>query len=129
MSKVILFDGVCNFCDQSVQFILKRDKQEQFTFASIQGDAGQELLKRNHVATDMNSFILIDGNKTYFKSTAALRVCKELNGAWKLLYGFMIIPKPLRDFLYGVIANHRYEWFGQKQSCTLPSPETRKRFL
>ncbi|MBR7798014.1 MAG: thiol-disulfide oxidoreductase DCC family protein [Bacillota bacterium] len=129
MSKVILFDGVCNFCDQSVQFILKRDKQEQFTFASLQGDAGQELLKRNYVPTNMNSFILIDGNKTYFKSTAALRVCKELNGAWKLLYGFMIIPKPLRDFLYGVIANHRYEWFGQKQSCTLPSPETRKRFL
>ncbi|GAA0429728.1 thiol-disulfide oxidoreductase DCC family protein [Virgibacillus salarius] len=129
MSKVILFDGVCNFCDQSVQFILKRDKQEQFTFASLQGDAGQELLKRNYVPTNMNSFILIDGNKAYFKSTAALRVCKELNGAWKLLYGFMIIPKPLRDFLYGVIANHRYEWFGQKQSCTLPSPETRKRFL
>lgn len=129
MSKVILFDGVCNFCDQSVQFILKRDKQKQFTFASLQGDAGQELLKRNYVPTNMNSFILIDGNKAYFKSTAALRVCKELNGAWKLLYGFMIIPKPLRDFLYGVIANHRYEWFGQKQSCTLPSPETRKRFL
>lgn len=78
MSKVILFDGVCNFCDQSVQFILKRDKQEQFTFASLQGDAGQELLKRNYVPTNMNSFILIDGNKTYFKSTAALRVCKRI---------------------------------------------------
>ncbi|CDQ38156.1 MULTISPECIES: thiol-disulfide oxidoreductase DCC family protein [Virgibacillus] len=129
MSKIILFDGVCNFCDQSVQFILKRDKQEQFNFASIQGDAGQELLKINHVPTDINSFILIDGHHTYFKSTAALKICKELKGAWKLLYGFIIVPRPIRDFLYGIIANHRYKWFGHKQSCTLPSPETRKRFL
>ncbi|MBU5266619.1 thiol-disulfide oxidoreductase DCC family protein [Virgibacillus proomii] len=130
MDKIILFDGICNFCDRSVQFILKRDKQEQFLFASLQGDVGQQqLLKKYQIPTNMNSFVLLDGEKYYVKSTAALRICKELVGAWKLLYGLIIIPRPIRDFVYQFIAKHRYQWFGQKKSCRLPSAMTRKRFL
>ncbi|MFU0789511.1 thiol-disulfide oxidoreductase DCC family protein [Virgibacillus proomii] len=129
MDKIILFDGICNFCDRSVQFILKRDKQEQFLFASLQGGVGQKLFKKYRIPSNMNSLVLLDGEKYYVKSTAALRICKELAGVWKLLYGLIIIPRPIRDFVYQFIANHRYQWFGQKKSCSLPSAKTRKRFL
>ncbi|KGP73359.1 thiol-disulfide oxidoreductase DCC family protein [Pontibacillus yanchengensis] len=128
-NKIILFDGECNFCDASVQFILKRDRQEQFTFASLQGEHGQKLLKQHGIASSVDSFVLVDGNQIHFQSTAALNVCKELAGAWKLLYGFIVIPKPIRDKVYKIVANNRYKWFGKKEQCALPSPETRKRFL
>ncbi|API91959.1 hypothetical protein J32TS6_23810 [Virgibacillus pantothenticus] len=129
MSKIILFDGVCHFCDQSVQFILKHDKQEQFLFASLQGDTGQKLVFEHKIINDLSSLILIDNDKYYSKSTAVLHICKELTGAWKLLYAFILIPKPIRDFFYDRIANNRYRWFGKKDSCELPSPDVRKRFL
>lgn len=129
MDKIILFDGICNFCDRSVQFILKHDRQEQFLFTSLQGDVGQKLLKKYQIPSSMNSLVLLDEEKYYVKSTAVLRICKELRGAWKLLYGLIIIPRPIRDFVYQFIANHRYQWFGQKKSCRLPSAKTGKRFL
>ncbi|SHH21866.1 thiol-disulfide oxidoreductase DCC family protein [Virgibacillus chiguensis] len=127
--KIILFDGVCHFCDQSVQFILQRDKQEQFLFASLQGDAGQKLVQKYNIPNDLSSLILIDNNKYYNKSTAALRICRELSGGWKFLYAFIVLPKPIRDFFYDRIANNRYRWFGKKDSCELPPPHVRKRFL
>ena len=129
MHPVILFDGVCNFCDASVQFILNRDPNETFHFASLQSEAGQELLKKYQVRDDVDSMILIENDKVYYKSAAALRISCHLRGAWKLLYVFMIVPAPIRNVVYDLIARNRYKWFGQKESCMLPPPNVRKRFL
>ncbi len=129
MHPVILFDGVCNFCDASVQFILKRDPNEIFRFASLQSDAGQELLRKYKVPDDVDSMILIENEKVYFKSSAALRISRHLQGVWKLFYAFIILPAPIRNAMYDLIAKNRYKWFGQKESCMLPPPNVRKRFL
>lgn len=129
MDRIVLFDGECNFCDNSVQFIIKRDPTGHFKFASIQSDIGKKMLNQFNVPEDMNSFILIDNNKCYYKSSAALQICRNLKGLWKTPYFLLIVPSPIRDFFYGIIANNRYKWFGKKDSCMLPSPEIRKRFL
>ncbi|WP_064091707.1 thiol-disulfide oxidoreductase DCC family protein [Rossellomorea aquimaris] len=129
MEKIILFDGECNFCDKSVQFIIKRDPEGHFKFASLQSEIGKRLLERCNSPKDIDSFILIEESDCYFKSSAALRVCKNITGAWKILTIFLVIPKPIRDFFYDIVAKNRYKWFGEKESCMLPSPEERKRFL
>ena len=129
MDKIIFFDGECNVCDKSVQFIIKRDPKGYFKFASIQSDIGKKILKQFKVPTNINSFIFIDNEKCYYKSSAALRISKNLNGLWKLLYFLLVVPRPIRDFFYGILANNRYKWFGKKDICILPSPEIRKRFL
>ncbi|GLY10750.1 thiol-disulfide oxidoreductase DCC family protein [Pseudobacillus badius] len=129
MHPVILFDGECNFCDSSVQFIIKNDPQGLFHFASLQSDTGQELLNKHNVPSDIDSMILIEGDKVYDKSAAALRICRHLKGAWKLLYAFIIVPRPLRNAAYDFIAKNRYKWFGKKESCMLPSPSVRARFI
>jgi predicted DCC family thiol-disulfide oxidoreductase YuxK len=128
--KIVLFDGVCNLCSNSVQFILKRDKKNQFLFGSLQGEYGQKMLKKYDLpASEFNSFMLIEGEKLYTKSSGALRMLKHLGGAWSLLYGFMIIPKFIRDGVYNMIAKNRYKWFGKKNECWLPRPEWKSRFL
>src|SRR5690606_32349402 len=104
MERIILFDGECNFCDQSVQFIIKRDPKGHFKFASLQSYLGKELLNKHNAPEDIDSFVLIEDNNCYFKSSAALRVCKNLKGAWKIPYVLLVIPKPIRDFFYGLIA-------------------------
>lgn len=129
MGRIVLFDGNCNFCDKSVQFIIKRDPNGLFKYASLQSDIGKELLNKFHAPIHIDSFVLIEDSHCYFNSSAALRVCRNLKGAWKLLYILLIVPKPLRDFFYRLIAKNRYKWFGTKETCTLPSPEERKRFL
>ncbi|KIL73288.1 thiol-disulfide oxidoreductase DCC family protein [Bacillus badius] len=129
MHPVILFDGECNFCDSSVQFIIKNDPQGLFHFASLQSDTGQELLNKHNVPSDIDSMILIEGDKVYYKSAAALRICRHLRGAWKLLYTFIIVPRPIRNAAYDFIAKNRYKWFGKKESCMLPSPSVRARFI
>lgn len=127
---VIYFDGVCNLCSSSVQFVLKQDRKKVFRFASLQGEAGQKMLLANQLPPDhYNSFILDENGKIYTRSTGALRVMKLLGGAWSILYGFMIIPPFIRDGLYHFISNNRYKWFGKKQSCWLPKPEWNDRFL
>jgi predicted DCC family thiol-disulfide oxidoreductase YuxK len=129
MHPVILFDGVCNFCDASVQFILKRDHHEVFYFASQQSEVGQTLLEKYNVPGEIESIVLIENDKAYFKSAAALRISRHLRGAWKLLSILMIIPSPIRNFVYDLIARNRYKWFGKKDSCMLPPENVRKRFL
>lgn len=129
MERIVLFDGDCNFCDASVQFILKRDPKGLFKFASLSSDIGKELLAAHHVDTAGDSFVLLENEQVYEQSTAALRIAKQLSGAWKFNYVFIVIPKPLRNLLYRFIARNRYKWFGKKESCILPSPEQRKRFL
>lgn len=129
LQRIILFDGECNFCDQSVQFIIKRDPKGYFKFTSLQSEIGKESLNKYNAPKDIDSFVLIEDNSCYVKSSAALRVCKKLRGAWKLLYVFLVLPKNFRDFFYEIIAKNRYKWFGKKESCRIPSPEERKRFL
>ncbi|WP_429748004.1 thiol-disulfide oxidoreductase DCC family protein [Bacillus salipaludis] len=129
MERIVLFDGVCNLCNHSVQFIIKRDASEKFKFASLQGETGKRMITKYGLAPDLNSFVLIENDKVYIKSTAALRVCQELKGAWKLFAILMMIPTNSRDYMYDIIAKNRYKWFGMNNSCMLPSPELKKRFL
>lgn len=128
--KIVLFDGVCNLCSKSVQFILKRDKKQQFLFGSLQGVYGQEMLKKYQLpANEFNSFMLIEGDKLYTKSSGALRMLRHLGGWWGLLYVFIIVPKFIRDGIYNWISKNRYKWFGKKNECWLPRPEWKARFL
>ena len=127
---VILFDGVCNLCNGSVQFILKRDKKNKFRFGSLQGNYGQQMMKKLQMPSgDMYSFILQENEKVYTRSTAALRVLKLLGGKWKLFYSFIVIPKFVRDGVYRFIAQNRYRWFGKKEECWIPDPKWNDRFL
>lgn len=129
MNRIILFDGVCNLCNSSVQFILKRDPEGMFHFASLQGEVGQKLVQKFGLRHDLNSFILIENEEIYLESTAALKVCKGLTGPWKLLAAFIVVPRPVRDMVYKTIAKNRYKWFGKKESCLLPLPQWKDRFL
>ncbi|OMP68413.1 thiol-disulfide oxidoreductase DCC family protein [Domibacillus epiphyticus] len=130
MSSIVLFDGECNFCDSSVQFIIKRDSKGYFHFASLQSDVGRKLIKEYNVSEDVDSIMLVENGKAYFKSAAALRISRHLAGGWKLFYALMVVPSPIRNLLYDFIARNRYKWFGKKEDhCMLPSPDVRKRFL
>ncbi|MCU9614688.1 thiol-disulfide oxidoreductase DCC family protein [Caldibacillus lycopersici] len=129
MNGIILFDGECNLCDKSVQFIIKHDPQAYFRFASIQSEIGKNLLSSYMVPENVNSLILIEEDGFYLKSSAALRICKHLNGVWKVWYFLLLIPKPIRDSFYSIIANNRLKWFGKTAACLLPSPDISKRFL
>jgi predicted DCC family thiol-disulfide oxidoreductase YuxK len=128
--NVILFDGVCNFCNSSINFAIKRDKNNQLKFAAMQSTAGSQLLQQYSISEkNMQSFIFIQNGIVYNRSTAALKVCTHLNGGWPLLYGFIIVPKFIRDGVYNFIAKNRYKWFGKKNECMVPSPAIRAKFL
>jgi predicted DCC family thiol-disulfide oxidoreductase YuxK len=127
---VILFDGVCNFCNYWVNFAIRHDKKKKLRFAPLQGETAAKLLPAHHIKpTDISSVILIDKGKAYTQSSASIRICKHLDGGWKLFYGLMIIPKFIRDFFYNIIARNRYKWFGKKDSCMIPPPGWKERFL
>jgi predicted DCC family thiol-disulfide oxidoreductase YuxK len=126
---IILFDGICNLCSNSVQFILKRDKEKKFLFASLQSNYGQALLKQFNLPTNtFNSFLLFENGKILTRSTAALKMFSQLKG-WAWVKIFWIVPKFIRDAVYNLIARNRYKWFGQKNECWLPTPELKARFL
>lgn len=127
MKPIILFDGECNLCDASVQFILKRDGG-YYDFASLQGSTGQQLIHKHRLPSDLSSVVVIEEGVPYIKSDAALRITKHLNGLWPLARVLRLFPRAGRDVFYDVIATHRHNWFGQKQQCMIPSPETRARF-
>lgn len=130
MKTVVYFDGVCNLCTGVVQFILKRNSKNNITFASLQGKHGQALLRQLNLPTDsFDSFILVENEQVYHKSTAALKIAQKLDGAWKLAYGLIIVPTFIRDFVYDLIAQNRYSFFGKKNACWLPTPELEARFL
>jgi predicted DCC family thiol-disulfide oxidoreductase YuxK len=127
---IILFDGICNLCNASVQYVLKHDKNKIFRFASLQSAAGQLLLNENNLPNkSFNSFVLITNNKAYTRSTAALMVAKKLDGFTKLLYAFIVVPTFIRDAVYNLISKNRYKWFGKKEHCMLPTAELKSRFL
>jgi predicted DCC family thiol-disulfide oxidoreductase YuxK len=140
MGAVVLFDGVCNFCDASVNFIIEHDRKGYFQFAPLQSEAGRKLgeehgLRSETVANSddylvpIDSVILVEDGEAYTHSTAALRIAKHLDGLWSLFYGLIVIPAPVRDFLYKVFARYRYRMFGRKDECMLPSADVRARFL
>ncbi|MBX2910417.1 MAG: thiol-disulfide oxidoreductase DCC family protein [Chitinophagales bacterium] len=127
---LILFDGVCNLCESSVQFILLRDEQAYFQFASLQSDSANKVLTQHGLRTsNFDSIVLIENGKIYQRSDAALRIAKQLSGAWKLFYAFIIVPRFIRDAVYNIVAKNRYRWFGKKNECMLPKPEWKHRFL
>ena len=130
MQPVIFFDGLCNLCNGAVQFTIKRDKHHIFRFASLQSEYAAEHIKSFNIAPEnLESFILLEDGKIYLRSTAALRVARKLSGLWPLLYGFIIVPRFIRDGVYRYIAKNRYKWFGKQESCWVPTPALKSRFL
>lgn len=128
--NVILFDGVCNFCNSSINFTIRHDKKNRFHFAPLQSEPGIAIKKQYNLPDEfLSSVILIENGKAYIKSTAALRIARRLNGAWPLFYGLIIVPVFIRDRVYNIIARNRYKWWGKKESCMVPTPEVRKKFL
>lgn len=127
---VIFFDGVCNLCNSSVQFIIRRDKDNYFKFASLQSEFGQDFLAKHNLPKEsFSSFILFENNRIYQKSTAALRVSRKLRGLWFLLYIYIIVPPFIRNWVYSIVAKNRYNWFGKKEECMVPSKELKSKFI
>ncbi|MCS6832078.1 MAG: thiol-disulfide oxidoreductase DCC family protein [Flammeovirgaceae bacterium] len=127
---IILFDGVCNLCNSSVNFIIERDKKRRYKFASLQSETGRKLLEKMGLPSNkLDSIVLIEDETVYFKSTAALKIASQLDGFWKIFGIFRLVPRPLRDAAYDLIAKNRYRWFGKKASCRIPTPELKTRFL
>ncbi|HWA06959.1 MAG TPA: DCC1-like thiol-disulfide oxidoreductase family protein [Ignavibacteria bacterium] len=128
--KIILFDGVCNLCNGSVNFFITHDKKDVFRFAALQSDVGIELQKRLNIDHEnIESFILIDGDRYYKKSTAALRVAGMLGFPYILLYPLLLVPPFIRNFVYDIIARYRYKWFGKRSTCRVPTQHERNKFL
>ena len=125
----ILFDGVCNLCNSSVNFIIDRDRGA-FKFASLQSSEAQNLLQKSGIdSRKLESIVLVENDAVYNKSTAALRIAGYLKGLWPVAKVFLILPRVIRDFLYDIIARNRYKWFGKQDACRIPTPELRHRFL
>ncbi len=129
-TQIILFDGVCNLCNSAVRFVINRDPNGKFKYASLQSEHGKSLLLKFGLRlNDYDTFILIREGKYFSKSTAALLVLSELGGVWRLWYVFMYLPRPIRDFIYGVIAKSRYRIFGRRSDCMVPTVDIQNRFL
>ena len=128
--QIILFDGVCNFCNSSINFIIDHDPEKHFKFAALQSEIGQEILRKFDKNTeDFDSVFLLKNNTLYQKSEAALEITKHLSGFWKYLAVFNIFPTSFLNFFYDIIAKNRYRFFGKADSCRIPTPELRERFL
>jgi predicted DCC family thiol-disulfide oxidoreductase YuxK len=130
MGAIVLFDGVCNFCNGAVNWVIERDTAGYFKFAALQSEIGQELTAKHGIDTsETDSIVLVEDEKVYTYSTAALRIARRLNGIWSWAYSFIVIPKPVRDFFYKLFAKYRYWLFGKREACMMPTPEIRARFL
>lgn len=128
--QIILFDGVCNFCNFWVNFVITRDKKDSFRFAAMQSEKAKELANKFDIdISSMDTFILINDDDKYVKSTAALNICKQLTGPIKMFYPFILVPKIFRDFVYDMIAKNRYKLFGRRQSCRVPTEADRSKFF
>ncbi|MFN8299830.1 MAG: thiol-disulfide oxidoreductase DCC family protein [Chitinophagales bacterium] len=127
---VVLFDGVCNLCNSSVNWIIDHDKRNEFRFASLQSDYGQQVINKFNLQGDyLNTVILVDGDRLYTRSAAVLKIAGIIGGVWGLLAVFLIVPAFIRDIVYNFIARNRYKWFGKKESCRIPTPELKSKFL
>lgn len=127
---LVLFDGVCNLCNASVQFIIEHDPEGKIMFASLQSERGQAILQHLGMKMDdFDTFIFIEKGVAYIRSTGILKEIRYFRGLWRFLYVFIVIPRPIRDFFYNIVARNRYRWFGKKNECWLPTPELKMRFL
>jgi predicted DCC family thiol-disulfide oxidoreductase YuxK len=127
---IILFDGICNFCNAMVNFIIRQDKKNVFLFCALQSDSGKKLLEQYEIDWKANdSFVVIENNKAYQKSDAALKLYNKLPWYWKWTQLFWAFPNFIRDGVYNFIARNRYKWFGKKEECMIPTKEVRQRFL
>ncbi len=130
MQPIVFFDGVCNLCNNSVDFIIRRDKKATFLFATLQSESASKLLSSYHFDTgDLTTLVLLKEGKLYTQSRAALEICRRLNGLWPILYVFRLVPAFLRDAIYNWVSRNRYGWFGRRDSCRLPQPHEKMRFL
>lgn len=128
--RLILFDGVCNLCNSSVNFVIDRDPEAKFSFASLQSEVGQMVLQYNgEPLHSLESVMLWQNGKLYKKSRAALEIARQLTGPWPALYLFVIVPAFLRNFIYNIVAANRYRWFGKEDQCRLPAPGLKERFV
>lgn len=127
-TSVLFFDGVCNLCNRTVDFLIRRDKRHVLRFAPLQGLAAQEMVKPEMIEA-LPSVVFVDKTGAYQRSTAVLRAVAKLGGLWPVVLAFLIVPRPLRDGIYNWIAKNRYKWFGKRDSCRLPTPEERAMFL
>lgn len=128
--KIILFDGVCNLCNSAVQFVIKRDKNDIFRFVPLQSDLGRKIIKHIGVDTKIDSIIVYEPNIAYYyKAQAALKIAKYIGGIYSLLEIFSVFPKGLSNAVYDYFAKNRYQWFGKKESCMIPTPELKSKFL
>ncbi len=126
---LVLFDGVCNLCNGAVNFIIDHDPEGHFRFAPLQSEAAQARLADTDRDGDLSTIVLVEDGAAYVRSTAALRIARRLTAPWPLLYLFIVVPRPLRDAVYKWIAHNRYDWFGKRDECRLPTPELKARFL
>ncbi len=127
---LVLFDGVCNLCNGSVQFIIDRDPNAYFRFAALQSDAAAPALAHcGRGDSTLDSIVLVEGGVCYSRSDAALRIARRLSGLWPVVYVGILFPRLVRDLVYELIARHRYRWFGRTETCRIPTPELRARFL
>ena len=127
---MILFDGICNVCNGFVDFVIARDPAAHFRFASLQSDAAHRLVtdvKTEHPLPD--SFVLVEDGRVFMRSDAAFRIARRLGFPWNLAYPLMVLPRPLRDWAYDIVARNRYRWFGTRETCRVPTPDLRRHFL
>ena len=129
MSSIVLFDGVCNFCNSAVSFIIRHDRKGLFKFAPLQSEIGQEMRSKFGIGNGVDSIVLVEDGRAFMHSTAALRIARGLGGIWSMAYIFIIVPAFIRDWFYKLFAKYRYRLFGRKEACMLPTPEVRARFL
>jgi predicted DCC family thiol-disulfide oxidoreductase YuxK len=130
--NLIFFDGVCNLCNSTVQWIITHDPQARFRFVALQSETAQTILQQYGIQLqpqDLNTILLLQNERIFSQSTAVLRICKHLSGVWKLAYGFLLVPTFIRNFFYAIVSQNRYRWFGKEESCWIPTPELRQRFL
>ncbi len=126
---IVFFDGICGLCNRAADFILRHDRRGRLRLATLQSPAAQRLLCDKNLPPGLDSIVLLDGAKTYVRSAAALRIAALIGGAWSLFAIFWIVPRPIRDALYNWVARHRYQWFGRRAACRMPTPEERARFI
>jgi len=128
--KVVLFDGVCNLCNNAVDFIITRDSKDKFKVGALQEEVTKKLLEGYDINKDyLDSLVFIHKDYVYYKSRAALEIAKNLGGLWPLMYSFIVVPSIISDPIYDWIASNRYNWFGKKETCRLPTEKEKNKFL
>ncbi len=128
--RLVVFDGVCNWCNAWVNFMMERDPEKKFKFGMLQSDSAQRILKELQLpAEDFETFLLLEHGRVSTKSTAALRIVRHLSGLWPVLAVCLVIPRPIRDAVYNFVARHRYQWMGRAETCRVPTPAERERFV